>query len=125
MNRNNREAGSTSGGGRPAGSQGRHGGAYSCHRAHAPFVETRLVLFRFMRSDMQPFVYRSVRYWSKEINRTLIGGRIFFFLIRCAEVVSRAGGMLSIRGPQVSLGSPTKAHCWAFGRPREFKNNLF
>ena len=32
VNRNTREAGSTSGGGRPAGSQGRHGGAYSCHR---------------------------------------------------------------------------------------------
>ena len=27
------------------------------------------------------------------------------FLIRGAEVVSRAGGMLSIRGPEVSLGS--------------------
>ena len=32
VNRNTREAGSTSGGGRPAGSQGRQGRAYSCHR---------------------------------------------------------------------------------------------
>jgi hypothetical protein len=28
----------------------------------------------FVRGDMQPFEYRSVRYWSKEINETLTGG---------------------------------------------------
>ena len=36
----------------------------------------------------------------------LLGAEKINFLIRGAEVVSRAGGMLSIRGPQVSLGSP-------------------
>ena len=36
----------------------------------------------------------------------LLGGEKGNFFVRCAEVVSRAGGMLSIRGPQVSLGSP-------------------
>ena len=36
----------------------------------------------------------------------LLGGETINFLIRGAEVASRAGGMLSIRGPQVSLGSP-------------------
>jgi len=34
-----------------------------------------------------------------------LGGEKINFLIRGAEVVSRAGGMLSICGPQVSLGS--------------------
>ena len=35
----------------------------------------------------------------------LLGGEKNNFLIRGAQVVSRAGGMLSIRGPEVSLGS--------------------
>jgi hypothetical protein len=34
-----------------------------------------------------------------------MGGEKNNFLIRGAEVVSRAGGMRSIRGPEVSLGS--------------------
>ena len=34
----------------------------------------------------------------------LLGAEKINFLIRGAEVVSRVGGMLSIRGPQVSLG---------------------
>ena len=54
---------------------------------------------------MQPIECRSVGYWSKEISRTIYGGRKKKFLIRGAEVVSRAGGMLSIRGPEDSLGS--------------------
>ena len=35
----------------------------------------------------------------------LLGGEKNNFLIRGAEVVSRAGRILSIRGPEVSLGS--------------------
>ena len=35
----------------------------------------------------------------------LLGGKKINFLIRGDEVVSRAGGILSIRGPGVSLGS--------------------
>ena len=35
----------------------------------------------------------------------LLGVKKGNFLIHGAEVVSRAGGMLSIRGPEVSLGS--------------------
>ena len=31
------------------------------------------------RRNMQPFEYRSVRYWSKEINGTLTGGRKKYF----------------------------------------------
>jgi hypothetical protein len=38
--------------------------------------------------------------------RHLLGGRKGNFFIRGVEVVGRACGMLSIRGPQVSLGSP-------------------
>ena len=30
---------------------------------------------RKTKRDLQPFEYRSVRYWSKEINGTLTGGR--------------------------------------------------
>ena len=58
---------------------------------------------------MQPFEYRSVRYWSKEINGTRTGGRKRF-LIRGAEATrphaSRAGLNLSIPVQEVSLGSP-------------------
>ena len=43
---------------------------------------------------------------SKRSIGRLLGGEKNNFLIRGAEVVSRAGGMLSIRGPQVPLGSP-------------------
>ena len=35
----------------------------------------------------------------------LMGGEKINFLIRGAEVVSRAGGMGPIRGPEVSVGS--------------------
>ena len=35
----------------------------------------------------------------------LLGGETINFLIRGAEVASRAGGIQSIRGPEVSLGS--------------------
>ena len=54
---------------------------------------------------MQPLEYHSVGYWFKAINRTITGARKNNFLIRGAQVVSRAGGMRSIRGPEVSLGS--------------------
>ena len=37
--------------------------------------------------------------------RFLLGGEKNYFLIRGAQVVSRADGMLSIRGPEVSPGS--------------------
>ena len=73
--------------------------------------------------DMQPFEYCSVRYWSKEINGTRTGGRKRkFFNSRTRPQGGRAGGNLSIRGPEVALGShrvgtihvqsPTP-HAWA------------
>jgi len=37
--------------------------------------------------------------------KPFLGGEKNYFLIRGAEVVSRADGMLSIRGPEVSPGS--------------------
>ena len=41
---------------------------------------------------MQSFEYRSVRYWSKEINGTLTGGqKFFFFLIREIDDATMAG----------------------------------
>ena len=59
---------------------------------------------------MQPFEYRSVRYWSKEINGTLTGGRKTKFLIRGRGAAmlhgGRARGILSIPAGEVSLGSP-------------------
>ena len=59
---------------------------------------------------MQSFEYRSVRYWSKEINGTRTGGQKgIFFLIRGRRAAvlygGRTSGILSIRGPEVSLGS--------------------
>ena len=59
---------------------------------------------------MQLFEYPPVRYWSKEINGTLTGGpKKLFFLIHDIDVPpydGRASGNLSIRGPEVPLGSP-------------------
>ena len=59
---------------------------------------------------MQLFEYRSVRYWSKEINGTRTGGRKLIFLIRGrgrpTVYGGRAGGILSIPAQEVSLGSP-------------------
>ena len=59
---------------------------------------------------MQPFEYRSVRYWSKEINGTRTGGQNTFFLIRGDDAAmvhgDRAGVILSIPAGEVSLGSP-------------------
>ena len=53
--------------------------------------------------------YRSVGYWSREINGTLTGGRkkvIFLFaVLTVTKLFSRTSGMRSIRGPDVSLGS--------------------
>ena len=41
---------------------------------------------------MQLFEYRSVRYWSKEINGTLTGGRKkYIFLIRDIDDAAMAG----------------------------------
>ena len=58
---------------------------------------------------MQSFEYPSVRYWSKEINETRTGGRKrFFFNLRPTVRQGHGGracGILSIRGPEVSLGS--------------------
>ena len=58
---------------------------------------------------MQSFEYRSVRYWSKEINGTRTWGRIFFFLIRGRPAAhghgGRASGILSILAKQVSRGA--------------------
>ena len=58
---------------------------------------------------MQSFEYRSVRSWSKEINGTRTGGRKMFFLIRGDDAAlahsGRTGLILSIRGPEASLGS--------------------
>ena len=58
---------------------------------------------------MQLFEYPSVRYWSKEINGTRTGGRKIFLLnIRADDAAmvqsGRAGGILSIPAPEVSLG---------------------
>ena len=58
---------------------------------------------------MQLFEYRSVRYWSKEINGTLPGGQKNFFIRgrgRPTVFGGRAGAILSIRSPEVSRGSP-------------------
>ena len=60
---------------------------------------------------MQPFEYRSVRHWSKEINGTRTGGRKrICFLIRGrgrpTVYGGRAGAILSIPVGEVSLGSP-------------------
>ena len=61
------------------------------------------------RRDMQLFEYRSVRYWSQEIDTTLTGGRKkLIFLIRDIDVPhhdGRVDGIPSIRDPEVSLGS--------------------
>ena len=58
---------------------------------------------------MPLFEYRSVRYWSKEINGTRTEGRKRFFSIRGrgrpTVYGGCASGILSIRGPEVSLGS--------------------
>ena len=58
---------------------------------------------------MQPFEYPSVRYWSNEINGTHTGGRkrIFFNSRPRAPygLWRPRSGILSIRGPEVSLGS--------------------
>ena len=58
---------------------------------------------------MYLFEYRSVRYWSKEIDGTLTGGRkkvIFLFTaLTMPKWSASASGMRSIRGPEVSLGS--------------------
>ena len=58
---------------------------------------------------MQSFKYRSVRYWSKEIDGTLTEGQKVIFLIRGDDASmdhgGRACGILSIHGPEVSLGS--------------------
>ena len=62
-----------------------------------------------MKRGMQLFEYRSVRYWFKEIDGTLSGGRkkvIFgIAVLNGAKVVSRLSVTRSIRGPEVSLGS--------------------
>ena len=59
---------------------------------------------------MQPFEYRSVRLWSKEINGTRTGGQKKFRDIaaprRTTPQAGRAGLILSIPVEQVSLGSP-------------------
>ena len=48
-----------------------------------------------IKRDMQPFEYRSVRYWSKEINGTLTGSRKkIFFLIRDIDDATRAGASM-------------------------------
>ena len=56
---------------------------------------------------MQLFEYRSVRYWSKEINGTRTGGRKKY-IIRGLDAADgqggRAGLILSIPAQEVSLG---------------------
>ena len=42
-------------------------------------------------TSMQPFLSRLVRYWSKETNGTLTGGRKRIFLIRDIDDATRAG----------------------------------
>ena len=61
---------------------------------------------------MQPFEYRSVRYWSKEINGTLPGGRKNFnFLIRDIDEATMAAASMescqfvALRSPWGRLGS--------------------
>ena len=55
---------------------------------------------------MQSFEYRSVRYWSKEINGTRIEGqKRNFFYSRPTIRRSHAGKILSIPPQEVSLGS--------------------
>jgi hypothetical protein len=68
--------------------------------------KTRLVGLRFPR-DATCSCLSLVRLDTgpKRSIERLLGGKKINFLIRGAKVVSRAGGMLSIRGPQVSLGS--------------------
>ena len=54
---------------------------------------------------MWPFEYRSVRYWSKEINRTLFGAKKVIFLIR--DIAGRAMAAASMESCQyVVLRSP-------------------
>ena len=57
---------------------------------------------------MQSFEYRSVRYWSKEIGGTYWGPKKEFFNSRPIDGPAmrggRAGGILSIPGPEVSPG---------------------
>ena len=54
-------------------------------RAGAEWLKKPVRRFTFsVRRDIQPSEYRSVGYWSKEINRTLIGGEkgnIFLFAV--------------------------------------------
>ena len=64
-----------------------------------------------IKRDMQPFEYRSVCYWSKEINGTRTGGRKGKFFNSRPTVLrwsngGRACGTLSIPAEEVSLGSP-------------------
>ena len=61
---------------------------------------------------LQPFEYRSVRYWSKEINGTLTGGRKkLIFLIREIDDATMAGAAVEscqfvvLRSPRGRLGS--------------------
>ena len=80
-----------------------------------PSVEVLLAAHRWLPrwtpgGDMQPFEYRSVRYWPKEINGTLTGERKkIFFLIRDIDgPATTAASMESCRlcGAEVSLRSP-------------------
>ena len=47
---------------------------------------------RSLGTRMQPFEYRSVRYWSKESNGTRTGGRKINFLIRGRGAAQVNGG---------------------------------
>ena len=70
-----------------------------------PFTDFRLRVKR----DMQPSDYRLVRLWFKETNGTLFGTlkKYFFSFAVLNGPPGRgcSGGIRSIRGPQVSLGS--------------------
>ena len=60
-------------------------------------------------TSIQPSLSRLVRYWSKEINGTLPGGRKKFVFRGDGPTMvhaSRAGLILSIPVEEVSLGSP-------------------
>ena len=56
-----------------------------------PGTELAACMTLASKNDMQLFEYRSVRYWSKEINETRTGGPKGNFLIRGAEADEATG----------------------------------
>ena len=53
-------------------------GPKPCSRRTSGSLDGRLAVAD-SNAGLQPFGYRSVRYWSKEINGTLLGAKKIFF----------------------------------------------